>query len=122
MLPCFLSRKRAFIKCKLLFDKGFINLQKQHVDIWMGRLKEDLSKLAAARQGVEAMDTGEGTSEPSSGAAPPAVAALLDSLEALRELGGTHFTSQLMHSSQIVPFLQELKSHEASSFLSYFYS
>ena len=78
----------------------------------MGRLKEDLLRLASARDGAEAMETDEGSADAGSGAAPLAVAALLDTLEALRELGGTHFTSQLMHSSQIVPFLQELKSHE----------
>ena len=82
----------------------------------MGRLKEDLSKLAAAREGTEAMETDDGDADTGSGVAPPAVAALLDTLEALRELGATHFTSQLMHSSQVVPFLQDLASHEVRYF------
>ncbi len=84
----------------------------------MGRLKEDLSKLAVARSGEEATNMELGEGDPGSGAAPPAVAALLDTLEALRELSGTHFISQLMHSSQIVPFLQDLKSHEVSGTVS----
>ena len=82
----------------------------------MGRLKEDLSRLKAAREGAEAMETDEGDTDTGSGPAPLAVAALLDTLEALRELSGTHFSSQLMHSSQILPCLTELKSHEVTYF------
>lgn len=80
----------------------------------MGRLQEDLDRLAAAKEGAEPMDTDEAGSA-SDKKAPPHIAALLDALEALREIGATHFTNELMYRSQVVKRLQELTSHEVSA-------
>ena len=81
----------------------------------MGRLQEDLSKLAAAKDGVQAMDLDSTEGGSASSAAPPRIAALVDALEALREIGATHFTNELMHRSQVVKCVQDLRSHAVRS-------
>lgn len=73
----------------------------------MGRLREDLSNLAAAKE-VAPMETDEAEA----GRASPRTAALLDVLEALRELSATYFSSRLLHQSQVVKLMCELRFHE----------
>ena len=94
-------------------------LQAKHMQFWMEALRTAVANLKQFGAG-----SGGGGTQPRQAdrngvvqgteTAPTRTAALLDLLEALREVGATHFTLPLLAQTGVVTELRSLQSHQVS--------
>ena len=93
-------------------------LQAQHMHFWMEALRTAVANLKQFGTGsgsghrprqVDRKGVVEGREQ-----APTRTAALLDLLEALREVGATYFTLPLLAQTGVVTELRSLQSHQVS--------
>ena len=93
-------------------------LQAKHMQFWMEALRTAVANMrqfgAGSGGGHQPWHVDRNGAVEGMEHAPTRTAALLDLLEALREVGATHFTLPLLHQTGVVMELRSLQSHQVS--------